>query len=213
MHRFIAIEGPIGVGKTTLSRKLSDALDAEFFPDTDDVNPYLDSFYKTPELSALQTQLHFLASRLARLDEIARVSRSKACVSDFLVGKDRLFAELTLNESDWWIYEQLHNRLDLTATAPELTIYLQAPVEILIQRIERRGLRRERRIDSRYLARIVDSYERFFHEYDEAPLLIVNAESINIADNSADFERLQRQIADITAGRHYFNPQPAAVDG
>jgi len=235
-HDFIAIEGPIGVGKTTLGRKLADALGSRFLNDTEQDNPYLESFYRQKSSVAFHTQLHFLLSRLELLERegvrsvgqrgargqpgnrqsgkpqpVNKNSRGDRHVVDFLIAKDRLFAELNLDENEWWMYQSLTERLDLEATIPDLTIYLQAPVEILIQRIERRGLGFEQRIDSHYLQRVVDSYERFFHEYDESPVLIVNAQAINIADNPADFELLTRQISEITAGRHYFNPQSLPV--
>ncbi len=205
-HRFIAIEGPIGVGKTTLATKLAKALGGRFVNDTEKENPYLETFYKNPASVSLHTQLYFLMSRLALLEREKVGSPGNRHIVDFLIAKDRLFAEINLDENEWWMYRELHDRLDLDAAVPDLTIYLQAPVEILIQRIERRGLRFEQRIDSGYLQRVVDSYERFFHEYDESPLLIVNAQAINIADNPADFERLTQQISEIKAGRHYFNP-------
>lgn len=205
-HGFIAVEGPIGVGKTTLANKLAQSLGGRFVNDTEQENPYLETFYRNPASVALHTQLHFLLSRLALLEREKVGTAGNRHVVDFLTAKDRLFAEINLDENEWWMYRELHDRLDLAAAVPNLTIYLQAPVEILIQRIERRGLRFEQRIDSGYLQRVVDSYERFFHEYDESPLLIVNAQAINIADNSADFERLTRQIEEISAGRHYFNP-------
>lgn len=205
-HRFIAVEGPIGVGKTTLATKLAQALGIRFVNDTEKENPYLETFYRNPASVSLHTQLHFLLSRLSLLDKEKVGTPGNRHVVDFLIAKDRLFAEINLDEHEWWMYRELHDRLDLSAGVPDLTIYLQAPVEVLIQRIERRGLRFEQRIDSGYLQRVVDRYERFFHEYDESPLLIVNAQAINIADNPADFERLTRQIAEITAGRHYFNP-------
>lgn len=210
-HNYIAIEGPIGVGKTTLARNLADSLKCQFLHDTEQTNPYLESFYRRPAEFALHTQLHFLLSRLALLEREAVGEPGRRHVADFLLAKDRLFAEVNLDGTEAWMYSDLYRRLDPQIAHPDLVIYLQAPVEILIQRIERRGLRFEQRVNSSYLQQVVDIYERFFHEYTASPLLIVNTQAINIADNPADFDQLTRQINEIGPGRHYFNPVAASI--
>lgn len=208
---YIAIEGPIGVGKTTLARRLAESLKSQFLHDTEESNPYLSTFYRHPAEVALHTQLHFLLSRMALLEREGVGEPGRRHVADFLLAKDRLFAEVNLEGTEAWMYSELYKRLNPRMATPDLVIYLQAPVEILIQRIERRGLRFEQRVNSTYLQQVVDIYERFFHEYTASPLLIVNAQAINIADNPADFDQLTRQINEIGPGRHYFNPVAASI--
>jgi len=205
-HQFIAIEGPIGVGKSTLATILADEFQAELVTDTEKQNPYLKQFYKDPKPVALHTQLHFLLSRLEVLNSPAVARPTKAMVADFLLDKDKLFAELTLNEDEWWMYTRLYERMTKECVKPDLVIYLQAPLEKLIQRIERRGLRHEQRIDSHYLQQLISIYERYFHEYAASSLLIVNASEINLADDKEDIAMLVDRIRNLDGGRHYFNP-------
>jgi len=224
-HRFIAIEGPIGVGKTTLAKKLASCFDAEYLSDTEIANPYLKAFYRDPKSVALHTQMHFLVSRLTALEAsqcsgvtgnsdadskpLEKKRGRERVVADFLIDKDRLFAELTLDEHEWWMYNKLTERLLQGLPQPDLVIYLQAPLERLIERIERRGLRHEQRIDSNYLQQLIGLYERHFHSYNSSPLLIVNADEINLADSETDVVRLAERIAELPGGRHYYNPVAA----
>jgi len=205
-HQFIAIEGPIGVGKSTLANILAQAFQAELVRDTETVNPYLKQFYKDPQPVALHTQLHFLLSRLELLNSPSIARPTTPLVADFLLEKDKLFAELTLSEDEWWMYTRLFERMTQDCPRPDLVIYLQAPLEKLIQRIERRGLRHEQRIDSHYLQQLITIYERYFHEYSDSALLIVNASEINLADDEQDVSLLVERIRDLDGGRHYFNP-------
>ena len=210
-QRFIAVEGPIGVGKSTLAKHIAGECNALYVADSDRDNPYLENFYRHPRRVALHTQLHFLASRLTILQSPTVRQADGPLVADFLLEKDRLFAELTLDEHEWWMYRQLHDRAAVDCRQPDLVVYLQAPLERLIERIERRGLRREQRIGSHYLQQLIDSYERLFHDWKATPLLIVNAADINLVDSPADTAHLLEQIQHVTAGRHYLNPVAEVV--
>lgn len=205
-YKYIAVEGPIGVGKTTLAKKLSTAINGRYMPDADVTNPYLKSFYQNPERVAFHTQMHFLVSRIEAMNALRVDNESRPAVSDYLLDKDRLFAELTLDETEWQMYNALFDRVTQSLPKPDLVVYLQAPLERLVQRIERRGIKHEQRIESRYLQRLIELYERFFHQYDASPLLIVNAADINLADSPADFDSLVERIQSVEGGRHYVNP-------
>ncbi len=207
--QFIAVEGPIGVGKSTLAALLADAGSAHYLRDTEKTNPYLEGFYRQGKSMALHTQMHFLMSRLQVLENPAVVKPVQAIVSDFMLEKDRLFAELTLDEQEWWMYSTVFDRLAADCPKPDFVVYLQAPLSRLIQRIESRGVPSEKRMDSHYLQQVIDQYEEYFHNYTSTPLLIVNAADINLVDNSADISGLLAQIASIEGGRHYFNPAVA----
>ena len=209
-YQFIAIEGPIGVGKSTLARQLAEKFNATYLADTEASNPYLKSFYRNPSASALHTQLHFLVSRLEVLNNPAVVRPSRPIVADFLLDKDRLFAELTLNHVEWWMYSQLYEAQTRDVPRPDLVVYLQAPLERLIQRIEHRGVSHEKGIDSNYLQQLGSLYERFFHDYTETPLLIINTADVNLAKNTHEIDMLAERIAELEGGRHYFNPMVSA---
>ena len=205
-YQFIAIEGPIGVGKSTLAAKLASLFKANFLSDSDATNPYLKTFYKDPSAAAFHTQLHFLVSRLEALNNPAIARPTQPIVADFLLDKDRLFAELTLDHTEWWMYSRLYEKQVADVPRPDLVVYLQAPLERLIERIERRGVGHEQRIDSNYLQQLSALYERFFHGYTDTPLLIVNAADINLADDQREVLRLAERIRALQGGRHYFNP-------
>ena len=205
-HQFIAIEGPIGVGKSTLAAQLARQFKASFLSDTDAINPYLKTFYRDPSAAAFHTQLHFLVSRIQALSNPAVVKPNQPIVADFLLDKDRLFAELTLDHTEWWMYSRMYDKQAMDVPRPDLVVYLQAPLERLIERIERRGVSHEQRIDSNYLQQLSVLYERFFHTYSQTPLLIVNAADINLADDPREVLRLAIRIRELEGGRHYFNP-------
>lgn len=204
---FVVIEGPIGVGKTTLAKKLSASFDSNLLLEGADDNPFLERFYENPRAAALPTQLHFLLQRARQLKEMKQADMfSPVRVADFLIEKDRLFAELTLDDDELDLYEQVYSALTMDVIKPDLVVYLQAPVEILLERIRKRGLSHEQMIEAAYLQRLSDAYVSFFYQYNEAPLLIVNAADIDFANNEDDYQLLLERILANRSGRHYFNP-------
>ncbi len=204
---FVVVEGPIGVGKTTLARKLSRSFDSNLLLEGADDNPFLERFYENPRAAALPTQLHFLLQRARQLKQMKQEDMfSPVRVADFLIEKDRLFAELTLDEDELDLYEQVYSTLTLDVPKPDLVVYLQAPVEVLLERIQKRGLSHEQMIEAAYLQRLCDAYVSFFYQYAEAPLLIVNAADIDFANSEEDYQLLLERILANRSGRHYFNP-------
>lgn len=204
---YIVVEGPIGVGKTSLARRLATALAGELELERPEENPFLERFYQSRRQYALPVQLFFLFQRARQL---ARLSQGDmfhpARVSDFMLDKDPLFARVTLDQDELRLYEQVYAQLSLDVPRPDLVIYLQAPVEVIVERVRRRGIDYERSIDRDYLHRVADAYTQYFHGYNASPLLIVNAAELNFVDAEADFETLLEHIRGIRSGRHFFNP-------
>jgi deoxyadenosine/deoxycytidine kinase len=207
-QRYIVVEGPIGVGKTSLARRLAETLEAELVLEQDAQNPFLERFYKNPKSGALPAQLFFLFQRAQQLGSLKQQDLfAPRRVADYLFEKDRLFAGLTLDAAEMDLYEQVASRLAVEPPKPDLVVYLQAPVETLLSRIAKRGISYETSgIDAAYLARLNDAYARFFHEYDRAPLLIVNASNIDPLQNQADYDELVGAIRRMGKGRMYYNP-------
>lgn len=206
-HRFIAVEGPIGVGKTSLARRLCAALSAELVLEQAAENPFLERFYRNPRAGAFPTQLYFLFQRAQQLAALNQQDLfAPVRVADYLLDKDRLFARITLDEAEYQLYEQVHTKLGIEAPKPDLVIYLQAPVDVLLERIARRGITYEQQIEREYLERLNEAYARFFHEYEAAALLIVNAASIDPIHNQVDFDELLAAIHRMKRGRLYYNP-------
>jgi deoxyadenosine/deoxycytidine kinase len=206
-HRFIAVEGPIGVGKTSLARRLSTSLSAQPILEEAAQNPFLERFYKNPRAGALPAQLYFLLQRAQQLAALKQADLfAPLRVADYLLEKDRLFARVTLDDAEYALYEQLYARLDIQVPKPDLVVYLQAPVDVLLERIARRGVAYEQYIDRGYLERLNEAYARFFHEFDAAPLLIVNAASIDPINNQRDYDELLAAIKRMSRGRLYYNP-------
>ncbi|HXS28435.1 MAG TPA: deoxynucleoside kinase [Steroidobacteraceae bacterium] len=205
--RYVAIEGPIGVGKTSLARRLCESLSAEPVFEQASQNPFLERFYRTPSAGALPAQLYFLFQRAQQLAALNQQDLfAPVRVADYLLEKDRLFASVTLDEAELALYEQVYAKLDIAAPKPDLVLYLQAPVDVLMERIARRGIEYERQIDRNYLERLNEAYARFFHDYEAAPLLIVNAASIDPISNQADYDELLAAIGRMKRGRLYYNP-------
>jgi deoxyguanosine kinase len=206
-HQFIVVEGPIGVGKTSLAKRLAESLSGQPVLEDAAQNPFLERFYKTPRAGALPAQLYFLFQRSQQLAALKQQDLfAQVRVADYLLDKDRLFARVTLDDAEFALYEQIHAKLDVQAPKPDLVVYLQAPVDVLLERIARRGIAYEHYIDRDYLVRLNEAYARFFHEFEAAPLLIVNAAAIDPVNNPADYDELLAAIRRMKRGRLYYNP-------
>jgi len=203
----IVIEGPIGVGKSSLSKKLADTFGSGLLLEKPADNPFLERFYKYPKQFALPTQLFFLFQRVRQLAD-ANGTRSLVAgrVADFMLAKDPIFARLTLADDEYRLYQQVYHSLNIDTCQPCLMIYLQAPVSVLQQRIKKRKIKYEQDIDSLYLQRLSDAYVDYFKRYDETPLLIVNAAEFNPIELDQDYQLLLDQIAQVGVGRHFFDP-------
>ncbi len=210
--RFIVVEGPIGVGKTSLAKRLAESLSGELVLEQVEQNPFLEQFYKSRKTAALPAQLFFLFQRARQLEELRQSDMfSPVRIADFHIAKDRLFAELNLNRDELELYDQIYDRLDIEVPEPDLVVYLQASTDALMSRITQRSIPYERNIDRSYMEKIADAYARYFYSYDDTPLLIVNASSIDPVRNDADYDALFEQVCRITGGRHFFNPAAAVA--
>ncbi|NNL56943.1 MAG: deoxynucleoside kinase [Pseudomonadales bacterium] len=204
---FITVEGPIGVGKTTLAKHLAGAFNYDVMLERAEENPFLARFYKQRRQNALATQLFFLFQRAQQIQEMRQHDLfSPVRVADFLIEKDQLFARVNLDDNEYSLYEQVYSQLTIDAPKPDLVIYLQAPVDVLMQRISQRGVNIERSIDREYIEMLNQAYSEFFLYYDDAPLLIVNCSDIDFNANEDDFLALIDYMLNIRGGRHYFNP-------
>ena len=204
---YIVIEGPIGVGKTSLAKRLAGDFNGELLLEGAEENPFLERFYRNPRHAALPTQLFFLFQRAQQIQELRQSDMfAPVRVADFILEKDRLFAQLTLDDNELKLYEQVYDNITVDAPQPDLVIYLQAPVDVLLTRVQKRGRDYERFIETNYLERLVEAYTRFFYHYTATPLLIVNAADIDLVSNDQDYQLLLERISKSTTGRHYFNP-------
>jgi len=211
-HRFVVVEGPIGVGKTSLARRLAGSFGSELVLEQGEENPFLERFYRNPRAAAFQTQLYFLFQRARQMQELRQQDLfERVRVADYLLEKDRLFARLTLDKEEFELYEQVFERLAIDAPVPDLVVYLQAPVDVLLERIARRGIHYEQGIERRYLERLAESYARFFLEFEAAPVLIVNAAEIDVIGSDRDYQGLLAEIVRQRKGRYYFNPMKSLV--
>ena len=210
--RYIAIEGPIGVGKTALAMRLAESLSADLVLEEVEENPFLERFYRDGRSAALPAQMFFLFARARQIEELRQSDLfSTVRITDYLFTRDRLFAELNLDPEELKLYDQIVENLAVEPPVPDLVIYLQASVDALLQRLARRDAHYDRFVDRGYLERLTDAYARFFHDNDDGPLLIVNASAIDPVNNPADYEQLFQQIERTTGGRHFFNPAAAAL--
>ena len=212
LPKYIAIEGPIGVGKTTLANKIAKTFNYDSFLEQPAENPFLKNFYKNPSQSALATQLFFLFQRMQQIQDLKQRSLFETVrVADFLIEKDRLFAEVTLSNEEMDLYDKFYDHITLDAPTPDLVIYLQAPIDVLKERITKRGNINEQYLTLEYLEKLNDAYSRFFLDYNDAPLLIINAADINLESNESDYESLITTIMSNPKGKNFINPQPSII--
>jgi deoxyadenosine/deoxycytidine kinase len=206
-NRYIVIEGPIGVGKTTLCNALAKRLGARVILEIVEENPFLASFYTDRGKYAFQTQLFFLLSRFKQQQELSQLDLfSGSTISDYLFAKDRLFAQVTLDPQEIMLYQKVYDLMGPRVLKPDLVIYLQARLDVLLARIKKRGREFERRFDADYLASLCEAYNEFFFHYDETPLLVVNSSDIDFVESTEDLEGLMTAIARMQKGTHHYHP-------
>ena len=208
---YVVVEGPIGVGKTSLCRRLADVMGCDMLLEQPQDNPFLERFYQSRKHYALPTQLFFLFQRAKQISELKQADMFRpGRVADFMLEKDSLFARANLDDDELRLYEQVYGQLRLDLPTPDLVIYLQAPAPVLAERVQLRGIEYEQFVERDYLETLVDAYTRFFYQYTDAPLLIVNASEINLVDSDDDLNLLLEHIGTINHGRHFFNPLASA---
>ena len=204
---YIVVEGPIGVGKTTLAKRLAKSFNTELMLELATENPFLPRFYSDPKTVALPTQLFFLFQRAKQIASFRQEDMFRPIqVSDFLIEKDKLFASVILDSDELNLYQQVYNQLTIDNYAPDLVIYLQAPIETLMRRIMIRGYDYEKAINHDYLKKISDAYIDFFYNYTSSPLLIVNTDDFDLSKDEKNYNLLLEHIGTLSSGRHYFNP-------
>ncbi len=208
MFQYIAIEGPIGVGKTSLATLLAHELKARLILEKPEENPFLPQFYRDRKAFAFQTQVFFLLSRFQQQKEIAQPDLfNRITLSDYLFAKDRIFASLNLNNHELALYEQLYQLLSAQIPTPDLVVFLQAKPEVLLHRIKTRNISYEREIDLKYLRELVEAYNYYFFHYDQSPLLVVDTSEIDFVNRKEDFSQLVREIYQMKKGTWYFIPK------
>lgn len=206
-YPYIVVEGPIGSGKTTLAKMLVDAFPVDYLSEKAEANPFLPRFYQDAQRYSLPTQLFFLFQRANQIKDISqRDMFANPIVADFFLEKDPIFARLNLDDEEYALYHQIYHHLQLKAPRPDLVIYLQTPIDALMERIEERNVSYEQEIPREYIERLANAYSEFFHNYDASPVLIVNNEKLNILKNKEAFDLLLSRVDQIKSQREYFNP-------
>ena len=211
MNRYIALEGPIGVGKSSLARKLGERFGCQPILEAAHENPFLESFYKDQENHAFQTQIFFLVSRYKQLSRLAQTDLfNRAVIVDYIMERDLVFAQLNLDNDEFRLYLDIYNQLVKNIPTPDLTVYLQADTATLMRRARQRGRKAERAMTEEYLDRVNRAFNEFFFQRLQGPLLIINTSRIDFVNNPADFETLVKKLSEDISGREYFNP-PGSV--
>jgi deoxyguanosine kinase len=206
-YHYIVIEGPLGVGKTSLAVRLAEKLNGQTLLEHTDDNPFLDKFYQNPKRYGFQLQMFFLLRRFTHSLEINQKGLfQRLIVSDYLFDKDRIFAHVNLGDDEFWLYEQMFHLLKKRISAPDLVIFLQAKTEVLMERIRKRDVEYERSISFRYLDEINQAFNDFFFHYTDAPMLVVNASNIDFVNIPEDFEDLVHEMGKIRSGTQYYIP-------
>lgn len=204
--RYVVVEGPIGAGKTSLTRRLAEHYGGTTLLEDPDANPFLGNFYRDPQRNALPAQLFFLFQRANQVRDLAQSDLfRKVTFADFMFEKDALFADLTLRDDELKLYRQIYAHLSLQLPVPDLVIYLQATPQTLIDRVQRRAATYERSISDEYLTQLSEAYTRYFHQYEAAPLLIVNSDNLNFVDSTGDFDLLLQRISAMRGPREFFS--------
>ncbi len=206
-YPYIVVEGPIGSGKTTLAKMLVERFPVDYLSEKAEANPFLPRFYQDAQRYGLPTQLFFLFQRANQIKDLSqRDMFAKPIVADFFLEKDPIFARLNLDDEEYALYQQIYQHLQIQAPKPDLVIYLQTPIDALMERIEERSISYEQEIPREYIERLSNAYSEFFHSYDASPVLIVNNEKLNILKNQSAFELLLGRIDQIKGQREFFNP-------
>jgi len=205
-HRYIVVEGPIGCGKTSLAQKLGQRLGAELLLEDPKANPFLPQFYRDMRRHALSTQLFFLFQRVGQLEALRQPDLfEKPTVADFTLAKDPLFARLTLDDAEFQLYSRIYEHVRPQAPVPDLVIYLQASIDTLLARVRKRGNPIETPIAEEYLRRLSEAYTRYFLNYADSPLLVVNSERLNFVEVPEHLDLLVERITEMRGGREFFN--------
>lgn len=209
-HKYIAIEGPIGVGKTSLADILAKKLNSRLVLEGAEDNPFITDFYKDIHKHAFQTQMFFLLSRFKQQQDLAQNDLfQQGLVSDYIFAKDRIFANLTLDDNELKLYEQIHSILGVRVLKPDFVIYLQASTDVLLKRIAMRGRKFETQITADYLAELNQAYNYYFFHYQETPLMVVNTSEIDFVHRDADLDDLLNHLGKVTRGTVYYQPVSA----
>jgi len=207
-YPYIVVEGPIGSGKSTLAKLLATQFRANMFSEKAERNPFLPKFYEDMQHYALPTQLFFLFQRANQINELKQKDFFKnGVVADFFLQKDPIFARLNLDNEEFKLYNQIYKHLEIKAPTPDLVIYLQTPVDLLRQRVEKRNIRYEQRISTEYLERIAESYSSYFHNNHNSNVLIVNNQNLDLLKDKSSLNMLVERILTISSIREYFNPR------